>query len=119
MHTPAFQPAVASHPAAASALQANKRIDGLYLYVSTSIQEGLQQRLQQRLTEAEPSIARRLAWATAQVARATVTSKELFHHVIDNTEDEEVGGWDWAGAGSALNRSVATVFTGWRVHDLC
>jgi hypothetical protein len=66
----------------ARSLQANTRIDGLYLYVSTSTSEALEQRLAQRPTGAPPP-GRRLctAQSTAAAYRAPHRDQRTFRHM--------------------------------------
>jgi guanylate kinase len=70
------------------ALRSNPRIDGLYLYISTSTPEVLAQRQKQRLLEADSTLAKRLAWAKQQVAKSSTAG--LFDNVVPNTTLAEV-----------------------------
>lgn len=47
--------------------QANKRIDGMYLYIAPPSLEELEARARGRLKEADSTIDKRLAWAVEQV----------------------------------------------------
>lgn len=51
-------------------LRANKRIDGLYVFVSPPSLDELERRQRGRLKEAETTIAKRLAWARAELDKA-------------------------------------------------
>jgi guanylate kinase len=73
------------------ALRSNPRIDGLYLYISTSTPEVLAQRQKQRLLEAESTLAKRLAWAKQQVAKSSTAG--LFDDVVPNTTLAKVSCW--------------------------
>jgi hypothetical protein len=70
------------------ALCSNPRIDGLYLYISTSTADVLAQRQKQRLAEADSTLAKRLAWAKQQVAKSSTAG--LFDDIIPNTSLAEV-----------------------------
>jgi guanylate kinase len=70
------------------ALRSNPRIDGLYLYISTSSPEVLAQRQKQRLAEATSTLSKRLAWAKQQVAKSATAG--LFDNIIQNTSLAEV-----------------------------
>lgn len=70
------------------ALRSNPRIDGLYLYVSTSTPDLLAERQKQRLAEAASTLSKRLAWAKQQVAKSA--SPGLFDNIIPNTGFTEV-----------------------------
>lgn len=72
------------------ALRSNPRIDGLYLYVSTSSPQVLAQRQKQRLSEAASTLDKRLAWAKQQVAKSGTAG--LFDNVIPNGNVAEVCG---------------------------
>lgn len=47
-------------------VQANRRIDGLYVYCAPPSLEELERRVRGRLREADSTIQRRLTWATEQ-----------------------------------------------------
>lgn len=70
------------------ALRSNPRIDGLYLYISTSSPELLAERQKQRLSEAQSTLAKRLTWAKQQVVKSSTAG--LFNDVITKTSLAEV-----------------------------
>lgn len=70
------------------ALRSNPRIDGLYVYVSTSSPDVLAQRQKQRRSEAASTLGKRLAWAKQQAAKSSTAG--LFDNVIVNTGVDEV-----------------------------
>lgn len=74
--------------AASQALAANKRVDGLYLHVTTSSHQLLAERQKSRLAEAASTLAKRAAWAKQQVAKAAAPG--LFDAVVPNTSMDEV-----------------------------
>lgn len=60
----------------------------MYLYISTSSADVLSQRQKQRLSEADSTLAKRLAWAKQQVAKSSAPG--LFDDIIANTSLAEV-----------------------------
>ncbi|GLC37755.1 Adenylate kinase [Pleodorina starrii] len=72
-------------------LRANKRIDGLYVFVAPPSLEELERRQRGRLKEAESTIAKRLAWAAAEMERAAPGGAGAIDAVVDNDDD-------WSGA---------------------
>lgn len=70
------------------ALRANKRIDGLYLYVNTSSPDVLSSRQKQRLAEPDSTLSRRVAWAKQQVTKSQ--SPGLFDAIVPNTTIDQV-----------------------------
>ncbi|KAG1679244.1 hypothetical protein FOA52_009273 [Chlamydomonas sp. UWO 241] len=68
-------------------LRANRRIDGLYLYVGCEL-GALEARLRARLTEDESTIGKRMAWAAAQIEAAT--RPNAYDHVVVNSEWDAV-----------------------------
>ena len=74
-------------------MQSNKRIDGLYLYVSPPSLAELEARQRGRLKEADSTMAKRVAWAEAEVTTAS-TNPQLYDHVLMNEEFDQVGAPD-------------------------
>lgn len=68
----------------------------MYLYISTSSADVLAQRQKQRLSEADSTLAKRLAWAKQQVAKSSAAG--LFDDIIANTSLAEVLGGRLAAA---------------------
>ncbi len=77
-----------AHGALARCAQANKRIDGLYIFCAPPSLEELERRLRGRLKEAEATVDRRVAWAVAQTSAAQKPG--LFDHLVPNTVVDEV-----------------------------
>eukprot|EP00798_Chlamydomonas_sp_ICE-L_P023777 gene23777-9336_t len=69
-------------------LQANKRIDGLYLFITPPTTEELEQRMRGRLIEHDMTVAKRLLWARSEMEVAEKT--ELYEHLVQDTEYDEV-----------------------------
>ncbi|PNH05620.1 Adenylate kinase, chloroplastic [Tetrabaena socialis] len=69
-------------------LRANKRIDGLYVFVAPPSLEELERRLRGRLKESESTIRKRLAWAAAEVERSRSVAG-VIDHVVDNSGDTD------------------------------
>lgn len=82
------------------ALQANRRIDGLYLFISPPSMAELEARARGRLKEAPSTIIKRLEWAEKQMELAAKPG--LFNHVIDNSQFDAVRGLGLASAGDAF-----------------
>lgn len=61
----------------------------MYLYISTSNPDVLAARQKQRLSKAASTLAKKLAWAKQQVAKASTPA--LFDDVVVNTSLAEVG----------------------------
>ncbi|KAK9808730.1 hypothetical protein WJX72_002676 [[Myrmecia] bisecta] len=65
------------------ALQANKRVDGLYLYVAPPSLQELEARQRGRLREAESTIQKRIIWAKQQMEASATAG--LFDHMVQNS----------------------------------
>lgn len=69
-------------------LRSNPRIDGLYLFITTSTPELLSERQRQRLSEAASTLSKRLAWAKQQMTKSSTPG--LFDNIITNTSLDDV-----------------------------
>lgn len=74
---------VAADLEGAHLLQSNERIDGMYVYVAPPSIGTLGQRFAGRLKEVDSTIAKRLAWAAAEMERSG--NKAIIDYVVPNT----------------------------------
>lgn len=58
-------------------LQANKRIDGLYVYLAPPSLQELEGRIRGRLKEAPTTITKRLEWAASEIVQVGGRQKNL------------------------------------------
>lgn len=95
-------------PCPEQALRADKRIDAMFVYVTTADPAELAARQRARLKEAEQTMAKRLAWAKAACARVAGKAKGVFDHVVANVDDQEQ-----VGVGPARRHSGAPARAHW------
>ncbi|KAF8071222.1 GLTP1 [Scenedesmus sp. PABB004] len=81
----------------AQALRSNARVDGLYIYLAASSPDALAARQRSRRAEPPSTLAQRLAWARAQVAKAAAPG--LFDALVPNTTLDEA----YAGVKEAIS----------------
>eukprot|EP00983_Pelagomonas_calceolata_P122718 1160936-Pelagomonas_calceolata.AAC.2 len=94
-------------------LQANKRIDGLYIYVAPPSLEDLAARMRGRLKEAESTIQLRLEWAKAQIAEngAAGTRVQKRRFAVHCKHPEEA-----AHSAASSERSTLNCVLRWLLH---
>ena len=61
----------------------------MFVYLTAPSPAALVARERARLKEAESTVAKRLAWAKAQCARAAGEARAAFDHVVANVDDRE------------------------------
>ncbi|EFJ40819.1 adenylate kinase [Volvox carteri f. nagariensis] len=93
-------------------LRANKRIDGLYVFVAPPSLEELERRQRARLKEAESTIAKRLAWAASEIERSQ-PGGGVIDNVVENVDDSEAVYLDVKEAISTLSPIIRN-----RLHGL-
>ena len=89
-------------------LRANRKIDGLYVYIAPPDLAELERRARGRLHEAESTITKRLAWAEAEIA--TVAAKPtLYQHIVSNTEGVDFDAESADGVYYQLKEAISTL----------